>query len=99
MGGFLKIIIIGTIDIDELLRVPVEHGEPGTLYLYHNPMSLAKRMGHVLHIEGDLCNFSWYHGLWPLEAISELRPHDFTSHHELKTAHLHISRVFTHIGS
>jgi hypothetical protein len=56
--GFPEIILAAVININELLRIPVNQWEPGTLNLYHDPVTSPESMGDIPYAELYPFNFT-----------------------------------------
>ncbi len=55
--GFLEIAVRAFVDINEFLRIPVNQGKPGILYLDHNTVSLFECMGNIRKLIFNFGNF------------------------------------------
>src|ERR1700729_2431292 len=84
---FLEVAVFGGINVHEFLRIPVNEWEPGTLHLYHQPVTLLESVGHIG--DGKLYGFYFigreWHGF--LEAFTEAAAHNLAVDEHLIAAH------------
>jgi hypothetical protein len=81
------------VDVDEGLRVPVEHREPRALNLHHHAMALEKRVVLVAEREGERRGLVGHHRLGRAHAGAELRAQDVAGEQHLEVAHADVVRI------
>ena len=85
--GFFEISRFGGINIFKLLRVAIGEGEPGALYLDHQPMAFFKCVRHIGQRKIDRFNFTGLERLRVFKTVTKLSTHGFCAHQHLVTAH------------
>lgn len=77
MSGFLEILSICFVYIDERLGIPVDYREPGALYLYHDPVPLFEGMEPIRHIEFYTSYLIWNQRFGILKTIPVFTSENF----------------------
>src|SRR5687767_11561718 len=68
----LEVRLVRLVDVDELLRIPVDQGEPGALDLHHNAVPLTEGMANVRKLPLHIRDFTGRQGLRFFKTVSKL---------------------------
>ena len=60
IGRLFKVAVLSFHDILEDLRIAVDQGEPGALYLHHNAVPFFKGVQYVLQLKINRAYFTGY---------------------------------------
>src|SRR4029434_6348286 len=88
LRGLLKVLRPRLWNIDKLLRIAINQGEPGTLDLNHNPMSTPECVINIGHLEVDRGWLIRRHRLGLFKTVSKICAKKLAIHPQPVTPHL-----------
>lgn len=86
-GRLLEIAVIRGINVDKLLRIPINQREPAALDLDHEPVAFFKGMGNIRNSPFDCLYLAGSKGDRFFEAFPEATAHDLSVYQHLVAAH------------
>ena len=98
VSGFLEIRVLGFVDVNELLRIAVNHGKPGALDLNHDPVSLQESMAAVPEAELDLRGLPRHKRRRAGKTVSVSAPEDFPGQQHLEISHSYALGIWRVVG-